>query len=293
MWRHRRGRLLPFFQKDNVAVVNGLDIPVTVTFVQSDGAEATAPSGSEGTGVAVADGTGSADSDPAPFEVPAGGHFATRLSKGTYTAEVRNGDQILQVETFEVGSDASLSVINVLGAAPIYLHEVIYTTGVTPPSTDWMNNAYMNRRFVAVTENIDHFFEEPPEEIEISGTSESRWFFGFIPPTTAPLTIVSGTHMFEECQINPVQPGCGVSSAGHWTISVSWLQYWGRTLEAQQLVRVIAQVEPDNEEVARWSQSLGITLPPTSPQTTPNALPADGVAPYRPEITPVGSDEDK
>ena len=196
-----------YFQKDNVAVVNGLDIPVTVSFVQSEGAE--------GTGAAVAEGTGSTESDPAPFEVPAGGHFVTRLSNGTYTAEVRNGDQILQVETFEVGSDASLSVINVLGAAPIYLHEVIYTTGVTPPNANWMENTYMNRRFVAVTENIDHLFEEPPEEIEISGTSETRWFFGFIPPTTAPLEVVSGTHMFEECQSNPTQPGCGVRGAGH------------------------------------------------------------------------------
>ena len=123
-----------------VYFVNGLDVPLNVTV------------------------------DRELVAVAAGGHESRSLEKGRHKIEVRGvakalPNELVEIDQINVPRNTDAVVYNILGAAPMFLSEVIYSTA---PSAD-EKGAFENlsgEKFI-VRDGVEYVFQKPPESISM------------------------------------------------------------------------------------------------------------------------------
>jgi hypothetical protein len=125
-----------------VHVVNGLDMPVSAAL-----------------------GAGSRVS------VPAGGEVPVRTRVGKQTIVISDGNRILESVPIEVPRGRDAVVWNVLGAAPLFVEQVVYSSGAAD-SHETEPDVLCGQSLV-VRSGIDYAFVEPPKSISSSKQSGS------------------------------------------------------------------------------------------------------------------------
>lgn len=123
-----------------VHIVNGLDMPVSAAL-------------------------GSAPR----VSVPAGGQVPVRTRVGKQTIAISAGDRVLESVPIEVPRGRDAVAWNVLGAAPVFVEQVVYSSGAAD-SRETEPNVLCGESLI-VRSGIDYAFVEPPKSISSSQQS--------------------------------------------------------------------------------------------------------------------------
>ncbi len=109
--------------------------------------------------------------DGASVVVPASGEASMRANVGRHSLVVRDGNRELESSVVDVPRGRGTVVWNVLGAAPLYLEDVVYSaSGSESPKTD--AKIFCGESLV-VEHGVDYAFVDPPKSIQMSEGSSS------------------------------------------------------------------------------------------------------------------------
>jgi hypothetical protein len=130
------------FGHNTLHVVNGLDRPVTAQLANL-----------------------------VPVTVPPSGEASIRTPVGHQKLVVRDGDREIETGDIDVPRGRGAVLWNVLGAAPLYMEDVVYSpSGADPPKPG--GKIFCGASLV-VEESVDYAFVDPPQSIQMEKGSSS------------------------------------------------------------------------------------------------------------------------
>ena len=138
-----------------VWIVNGLDVPAKV---EIDGRER---------------------------EIAAQGKESERLSGGLHEVRVRSAfGEVLEERTIDVQPMNDAAVYNVLGAAPLYIQKVVYSSSSYGQNNNAPNAVEVLAGASFITrDGVEYVFEQPPQTIQVKSRGQSivKWMLGLAP----------------------------------------------------------------------------------------------------------------
>lgn len=192
------GGVAYYFQHGPLWVLNGLDVPIVVEI------------------------------DGSRRELGPGAKASAWESTGVHRVRVLTKEgALIEEDAFHMAQSGSsaCNVYNVLGAAPLYLQNIEYSSSPSKTDKEPTIEVFAGQRFVAKT-GVDYVFEEPPRSISVKNA------YGVI-----------------------VKRHAGVGSGG-WRMAAGYLAGKGQLDAAASLAQAVSRAEPLDASAAATASQL-------------------------------------